>query len=64
MADYMVEGVCRFCGQVQVLKCSDNLTGTAADEWITERCKCAGAQQMRDLHAIAVASMRCWAIVR
>ena len=53
MADYMVEGACKFCGQVQVLKCSDNLTGAAADEWITERCKCAGAQQMRDLNAIA-----------
>ena len=53
MADYMVEGACKFCGQVQVLKCSDNLTGAAADEWITERCKCAGAQQMRNLNAIA-----------
>lgn len=53
MCDYMVEGACKFCGQVQVLKCSDNLTGAAADEWITERCKCAGAQQMRELQAIA-----------
>lgn len=53
MADYMVEGACKFCGQTQVLKCSDNLTGEAADSWITERCKCAGAQQMRALHAIA-----------
>lgn len=53
MADYMVEGACKFCGQMQVLKCSDNLTGAAADEWITKRCKCAGAQQMRELQAIA-----------
>ena len=53
MADYMVEGACKFCGQVQVLKCSDNLTGAEADEWITERCKCEGAQSMRDLRAIA-----------
>lgn len=53
MADYMVEGVCKFCGQMQVLKCSDNLTGEAANDWITERCKCAGAQQMRALHAIS-----------
>lgn len=52
MADYIVEGACKFCGQMQTLKCSDNLTGAAADEWITERCKCAGAQQMRALHAI------------
>lgn len=53
MADYMVEGACKFCGQVQVLKCSDNLTGEAADNWITERCKCPEAQSMRALHAIA-----------
>ena len=53
MCDYMVEGTCKFCGQVQVLKCSDNLTGAAADEWITERCKCPEAQNMRALHAIA-----------
>ncbi len=37
MADYMVEGACKFCRQTQVLKCSDNLTGEAADTWITER---------------------------
>ena len=53
MADYMIDGACKFCGQMQTLKCSDNLTGEAADTWITERCKCAGAQQMRALHAIA-----------
>ena len=52
MADYMVEGACKFCGQVQVLKCSDNLTGASADEWITERCKCAGAQDMRRFRAL------------
>ena len=52
MSDYMVEGACKFCGQVQVLKCSDNLTGEAADEWITERCKCAGAQNMRAFKAL------------
>ncbi len=52
MADYMVEGACKFCGQVQVLKCSDNLTGEAADNWITERCKCAEAQSMRAFHAL------------
>ena len=52
MSDYMVEGACKFCGQVQVLKCSDNLTGAAADEWITERCKCAGAQSMRAFNAL------------
>jgi hypothetical protein len=53
MSDYMVEGACKFCGQTQVLKCSDNLTGTAADEWITERCKCPEAQSMRAFNAIA-----------
>ena len=53
MCDYMVEGAFKFCGQVQVLKCSDNLTGAAADEWITKHCKCTGAQQMRELQAIA-----------
>lgn len=52
MSDYMVEGACKFCGQLQVLKCSDNLTGAAADEWITERCKCAGAQNMRSFRAL------------
>ena len=52
MCEYMVEGACKFCGQVQVLKCSDNLTGAAADEWITERCKCAGAQNMRSFRAL------------
>ena len=52
MADYMVEGACKFCGQVQVLKCSDNLTGAAADEWITERCKCPEAQNMRAFNAL------------
>ena len=52
MCDYMVEGACKFCGQVQVLKCSENLTGEAADEWITERCKCAGAQNMRSFRAL------------
>lgn len=52
MSDYMVEGACKFCGQVQVLKCSDNLTGAAADDWITERCKCAGAQNMRSFRAL------------
>lgn len=52
MADYMVEGACKFCGQVQVLKCSDNLTGEAADEWITERCKCPEAQNMRAFNAL------------
>lgn len=50
MADYMVEGACKFCGQV--LKCSDNLTGEAADDWITERCKCPEAQQMRSFRAL------------
>ena len=50
--DYMVEGACKFCGQMQTLKCSDNLTGGAADEWITERCKCRGAAQMRTYNAI------------
>lgn len=52
MSDYMVEGACKFCGQVQVLKCSDNLTGEAADNWITERCKCPEAQSMRAFHAL------------
>ena len=52
MSDYMVEGACKFCGQTQVLKCSDNLTGADADEWITERCKCAGAQNMRSFRAL------------
>lgn len=52
MADYMVEGACKFCGQMQVLKCSDNLTGAAADEWITERCKCPEAQNMRAFDAL------------
>lgn len=52
MADYMVEGACKFCGQVQVLKCSDNLTGEAADNWITERCKCPDAQSMRAFRAL------------
>lgn len=52
MADYMVEGACKFCGQTQVLKCSDELTGEAADNWITERCKCRGAAQMRIYNAI------------
>lgn len=52
MCDYMVEGACKFCGQVQVLKCSDNLTGEAADNWITERCKCVGAQNMRSFRAL------------
>ena len=52
MCDYMVEGACKFCGQVQVLKCSDNLTGAAADEWITERCKCPEAQNMRAFNAL------------
>ena len=52
MCDYMVEGTCKFCGQMQTLKCSDNLTGEAADNWITERCKCAGAQNMRSFRAL------------
>lgn len=52
MADYMVEGVCKFCGQMQTLKCSDNLTGEAADNWITERCKCPDAQSMRAFRAL------------
>ena len=52
MSDYMVEGACKFCGQTQVLKCSDNLTGEDADNWITERCKCRGAAQMRTCNAI------------
>lgn len=52
MADYMVEGACKFCGQMQTLKCSDNLTGEAADNWITERCKCRGDAQMRIYNAI------------
>ena len=48
MADYMIEGACNFCGQVQVLKCSDDLTGEAANDWITAHCKCAGAQRLRN----------------
>lgn len=52
MADYMVDGACKFCGQMQTLKCSDNLTGEAADNWITERCKCADAQSMRAFNAL------------
>lgn len=52
MADYMVEGACKFCGQMQTLKCSDNLTGEAADNWITERCKCPDAQSMRAFRAL------------
>lgn len=52
MSDYMVEGACKFCGQTQMLKCSDNLTGAAADEWITERCKCPEAQSMRAFNAL------------
>ena len=35
-----------------MLKCSDNLTGEDADNWITERCKCRGAAQMRIYNAI------------
>lgn len=52
MSDYMVEGACKFCGQMQTLKCSDNLTGEAADNWITERCKCPEAQSMRAFNAM------------
>lgn len=43
MADYMVEGACLFCGQVQAVKCSEPLEGREADEWITKHCLCSKA---------------------
>lgn len=47
MSDYMVEGMCRYCGQVQVVKASEPLEGNAADEWITRHCKCEDAAKAR-----------------
>lgn len=52
MSDYMVEGVCRYCGQVQVVKASEPLEGNAADEWITRHCKCEDAAKARTAEAM------------
>lgn len=52
MSDYMVEGVCRYCGQVQVVKASEPLEGNAADEWITRHCKCDEAAKARIAEAM------------
>lgn len=47
MADYMIEGACRFCGQVQTIKASEPLEGAAADQYVTRYCRCEDAQRLR-----------------
>lgn len=60
MADHMIFGVCKFCGQSQTLKSSEMLEGDDANEYITKHCKCEKAlkalyidQIMRDVEFVA-----------
>lgn len=52
MADYMIEGACRFCGQMQRIKASEPLEGAEADNYVTQYCKCEDAVRMRARDAL------------
>lgn len=47
MADYLVEGACDFCGQTQMLKANEPMTGSDADAYITAHCTCQQANKAR-----------------
>lgn len=42
-----IEGACLYCGQVQILKGNEPLTGEAANAYVTKYCKCEKAQMQR-----------------
>lgn len=52
MADHMIFGVCKFCGQSQTLKSSEMLEGDDANEYITKHCKCEKALKARYIDQI------------
>ena len=42
------EGVCRFCGQVKMLKVTDKTTQEQLDERVTAECDCQGAKAYKE----------------
>lgn len=48
MADYIVQGTCRFCGQVQMIKAPHEMDGEEANQYIMMHCRCADARRYRE----------------
>ena len=48
MADYIVQGACRFCGQVQMIKAPHEMDGEEANQYIMMHCRCAEARRYRE----------------
>lgn len=48
MSDYMVEGACKFCGQVQMMKATEPMQGEEADQYILMHCRCEMARRYRE----------------
>lgn len=48
MADSMVQGTCRFCGQVQMMKAPEPMQGEEADQYILMHCRCEMARRYRE----------------